>query len=254
MNHPFTFRPGTQDESMFQEVVIANTYNLPDAFQGDEVIIDIGANIGAFTYAALIRGAGEVHAFEPDKGNYLQAQRNLRDFLGRAFLYHGAVWRSDRREGVIYYHGYDKETACGNVLDTRESTPVPAHSLDDVIRTISEAGRGRIDLVKIDCEGAEFPILLTAQLLNHVDCIVGEYHNFASGVPEGHPFYVIPEMAKVAGYDRFTDAELLPYLRQSGYEVSMERHKIVPHVLGTFVARRQRNALQEPANVWSKSA
>jgi len=215
MNHPFAFRPNTQDQGMFQEVVIDNTYNLPDAFRGDEVIIDIGANIGAFTYAALIRGAREVHAFEPDKGNFAQAQRNLRDFPGRAILYHGAVWRSDRRDGVIDYHGYEKETAWGNVLETRPGTPVAAHCLDDVIRIISEAGRRRIDLVKIDCEGAEYPILLTAQLLHHVDGIVGEFHNSN----------VIPEMAKVAGYDRFTDLELIPYLRQRGYEVTVERHK-----------------------------
>jgi len=250
MNHPFRFRPATQDAEIFHEVVDANCYNLPDTFRGHEVILDIGANIGAFTYAALTRGACEVHAFEPDRANFEAAQYNLRDFLDRAVLYHAAVWRSDRRDDVAYFKGYDVYTACGHMHDADHGKPVAAQALDDIIREISKHGRRRIDLIKIDCEGAEYPILLTSQLLRQVDCIVGEFHNFGCGFNKDHPLHAIPDRSKVAGYDRFTDAELIPYLRRRGFEVLVQRNEKFPKQLGLFVARHATSRLDRFSAVW----
>jgi FkbM family methyltransferase len=251
MQHPFTFRPATQDADIFHEVVIANTYGLPDAFKGHEVILDIGANIGAFTYAALIRGAKEVHAFEPDKNNFEVAERNLRDYMNLAHLYHAAVWRSDRNEGTISYKGYERYTACGHVNDGSQGTLVRAEPLDQIIRRITKNGRRRIDLMKIDCEGAEYPILLTSRLLHRVDCILGEFHNFDGRLTEDHPLHAVPECAKVRGYDQFTDAELIPYLRRRGFDVAVKRHELKPLLLGSFVARRPGGRLAGLAHAWN---
>jgi hypothetical protein len=39
----------------------------------------------------------------------------------------------------------------------------------------------RVRLLKIDAEGAEYPILLTSTRLSQVDTIIGEYHEFSEG-------------------------------------------------------------------------
>jgi FkbM family methyltransferase len=239
-HHVDSFRApaGTQDAEIFREVVELNTYGLPGAFRGDEVIVDIGANVGAFTYAVLIRGAREVHAFEADRGNYECAARNPRDFGDRVRLHHAAVWRSDRRDRVIHFNflgANEARTGCGHVLDTGRGQSVRAEPLDDVIRAIARGG-GRIDLLKIDCEGSEYPILLTPRRLHRVDRIIGEFHNFASGTPEWHLFSSIPERARVPGYDRFTDAELIPFLARRGYDLTVRRHVSIPHLQGVFDA------------------
>jgi FkbM family methyltransferase len=252
MSSPFSFRPGTQDAEVFREVVEVNSYGLPDAFRGDEVVVDIGANVGAFAYAALVRGAREVHAFEADRANFECAARNLSPFGDRVRLHHAAVWRSDRRDGVLYFNFLRADAArsgCGHVLDADQGQSVRAEPLDDVIRSLTRGGR-RIDLLKIDCEGAEYPILLTSRLLHRIDRLVGEFHNFASGTPEGHPFCSIPERAKVAGYDRFTDAELIPFLRRRGFDVTVRRHETVPHLLGVFDAARPAGRLARLSATW----
>jgi FkbM family methyltransferase len=250
VSHQFAFRPGTQDKEVFHEVVVRNSYRLPVAFRGDEVIVDVGANIGAFAYAALVRGAAEVHAFEADRENCEVARQNLRQFGDRVKLHHAAVWRSDRREKLLHFDCPDRAaTACGHVLGGTSDQTVRAEPLDALIRALTRRGR-RIDLLKIDCEGSEYPILLTSRLLTRVDRIIGEFHNFASGVEEGHIFFAIPERARVRGYERFTDAELISYLRGRGFDVEVVRHEVIPHLLGVFDASLEAGRPSRLATFW----
>jgi len=46
------------------------------------------------------------------------------------------------------------------------------------VRSIVNKGN-RVRLLKIDCEGSEFPILYTSKMLEYVDEIVGELHFFS---------------------------------------------------------------------------
>ena len=131
-------------------------------------------------------------------------------------------------------------TACGHVFNAGGGQEVPTIPLDDLIRDVTLGGARRIDLMKIDCEGAEYPILFTSRMLHLVDEIVGEYHNFDVGAHPDHPFHHISDEAKVAGIDHFTVNELTDFLRRSGYEVTTVAHPILPHVLGNFFARRPR--------------
>jgi hypothetical protein len=57
MSHPFRFRPGTNDEAMFNHLTSHNEYQLPDQIGPGEIIVDIGVHIGSFCYSALTRGA-----------------------------------------------------------------------------------------------------------------------------------------------------------------------------------------------------
>ena len=52
----------------------------------------------------------------------------------------------------------------------------------DVLREATRDGTRRIRLLKIDCEGAEYPILLTTTQLHLVDEICGEYHNLPAEI------------------------------------------------------------------------
>src|SRR6476659_8442412 len=99
MSHPFTFRPGTLDEAIFHHLVDDDEYRLPASFDPEDVIVDVGAHIGSFCYAALARGAGRVHGYEADPRNFACAAANLRPFGDRIRLAHRAVWRSDRPAG-----------------------------------------------------------------------------------------------------------------------------------------------------------
>src|SRR5262249_49186033 len=83
---PFTLRPGTNDDVIYNSVVTGTEYRLPDRLAPDSVVIDIGAHVGAFSYLALTRGAGSVYAFEPEPSNLAWARVNLAPFGDRVRL------------------------------------------------------------------------------------------------------------------------------------------------------------------------
>ncbi len=234
--HPagFTFRPGTLDEHAFREVCETNEYRLPAAFRPDDIIVDVGMHIGSFCYAALTRGSTRVHGYEADVSNFERASRHLRPFSGRVTLNHKAVWRSDRPATMLklFADRAGVNTGAGNVVWGVGDQAVEAIPFDDIIRAVTDNGRERVRLLKIDCEGAEFPILLTSRTLHLIDVVVGEYHEFHGD----HDEYPMPEASRVAGFDRFTIDELGAALRAAGLEVTSSR--IGDSHMGMFFASR----------------
>ncbi|MHB1421726.1 MAG: FkbM family methyltransferase [Gemmataceae bacterium] len=231
----FHFRPGTNDLGIFQYVVIKNEYELPESFHPDDIILDVGAHIGSFCYAALRRGCQHVHAFEANRNNYEAAAANLRNFHDRVHLRHCAVWRSDREGDQLFADeaaGYN--TGGGSLLFNQNGQKMEVRAFDDILRDITHAGKQRIRLLKIDCEGAEFPILLTSKLLSLIDEIRGEYHEINDGVRNHQS---IPAIARVAGVERFTMSVLAEALAKAGFSVQSTRTDDEP--LGHFVATRR---------------
>lgn len=236
----FATRPGTSDEETFIQVVVRNEYRLPPAFQPDDLIVDVGAHIGCFSYAAMLRGARRVYAFEPDPANFAQASRNLRRFGDRVHLERSAVWRSDVVIPQLALGRVDTNLAgvsalWGGAASTGQSL-APAVRLDDVLQALTGGGRTRVRLLKIDCEAAEFPILLTAHRLDLVDEICGEYHEL-SGPYRPMP---IPESFQVDGVEHFTILELTQALTAAGFEVKSSRHGQLN--FGLFFASRSSEA------------
>jgi FkbM family methyltransferase len=243
MSHGFEFRPGTMDEAMFHYILANDEYHLPDAFGPDDVVIDIGVHIGSFCYKALQRGANHLYGFEAEPSNYQCAARNLRAFGDRVRVQHKAVWRSDRPVEALYFTSSEDKanTGGGNVVWADSGPAIPAVALDDVIREVTKNGKKRVRLLKIDCEGSEFTILMTSRMLHLVDEIAGEFHEF-QGEYDNNP---IPERAKVGGLERFTIAELTEALQKEGFRVTSERH---PNTnLGLFHAVRESRGVPRPA-------
>ncbi len=175
----FLMRPDTQDQLVFQEVVAENQYRLKDRLPDKGAIIDIGANIGAFAVACLIRGAGHVVCFEPDAGCFNILCQNMSAWTGKVDVLNAAVWRKDE---PAVFQGCEDKTACGYVIPQRllkiKRLSVPTTDLDSIIESVTEDG-SRINLLKIDAEAGEYPILYTSELLHKVDEIVGETHDYA---------------------------------------------------------------------------
>jgi FkbM family methyltransferase len=178
----FHLRPNTSDAYIFRSVAVRNEYRLPTSFLSSDVVIDIGAHIGAFAVACLLRNVGKVYAVEPVLANVDLLHENLNPFKDRIQVMHGAAWRSDglgpqevcyedcpRSPGIPNTGG--TEVVCG-----RGEHRVKAVQLDRLIDEACEAERTRIRLLKVDAECSEWPILLTSKSLTLVDSIVGEFH------------------------------------------------------------------------------
>jgi FkbM family methyltransferase len=238
VNHPFVFRPGTIEEDVFHSVNTHNEYRLPDRFQADDIIVDIGTHIGSFCYAVLQRGSNHVYGFEPEPGNYACAVQNLQSFGDRVHLYNKAAWRSDRVGDKLYFHGSmdSANTSGGNVMWATEGLEVDMIPFDDVIRDVTDNGKKRVKMLKIDCEASEFPILYTSRMLHLIDNIHGEFHEIGGPYGAGD----IPERAKVTGFDRFRMEDLAERLEHSGFSVVWHRHYADSH-MGLFFASREKD-------------
>jgi FkbM family methyltransferase len=237
---------------VFHAVNTHNEYRLPERFEGDDVIIDIGTHIGSFCYAALERGSNRVYGFEASPENFDRARQNLQSFGDRVQLRHQAVWRSDVKVERLDFWECAANNGGGQVWRDSGGPSIAAVAFDDLVREATDGGRTRVRLVKLDCEGSEYPILLTAKTLHLVDEIVGEFHEFG---PDDEPHRDINALNRVPGHDRYTIKVLTQALVAAGFVVAVDYHPIYPQErLGWWWASRPRRAVNavSAASRWNR--
>jgi len=86
---------------------------------------------------------------------------------------------------------------------------------DDIVRRVTNGGRRRIDLLKLDCEAAEFPILYTSKALDLIDAICGEVHPWLAHAPE----------FQVDGHQN-DPASLRRHLESAGFRVRIDGYHL----------------------------
>ena len=200
-----TTRVGTWDEALVREAAAENRYGLANTYPRETVILDVGAHIGGFAIAAAERGA-HVWCFEPDPENFGLLMENTAAYRrrGRIRADCKAVWRSDRRCTSLPFNPLRRlegewgvQTGAGTCCTEThrpDTVHVPAVPLDRLLR---EAGS--VELLKLDCEFAEYPILLTSRHLRRVRRVAAEFHEV--------PGPLVPE-ARVGGIDVFRGEHL----------------------------------------------
>lgn len=144
----------------------------------DWVVVDIGAAIGEFTvYAAQKAPAGEVYAYEPNPQSFALLKENIKlNTLSNVQTFCVGVW--DQAGGMQLDLG-NGEPLQGKTLfqqDESLTTEIPAITFNQLVQ---DSGDSIIDLLKLDCEGAEYAILMaaSAESLACVQRIVMEYHD-----------------------------------------------------------------------------
>jgi FkbM family methyltransferase len=241
-------RAGTWDEALVREAAEDNRYGLVERYSRKTLILDVGAHIGGFAIAAAERGA-RVWCFEPDPENFELLMENTAAFRrrGRIRAEWKAVWRSDRRCASLPFtpwrrlEGGGIQTGAGTCCtETHRSDAilVPTVPLDRVLR---EAGS--VELLKLDCEFAEYPILLTSRQLRRVRTVAAEFHEI--------PGPLVPE-ARVRGVDVFRGEHIAGALLHEGFEVTFIR--TTPWHGYLYAARPPDQARRKRAGGWSDRA
>lgn len=140
-------RPDTLDEYVIKE---QRTYNLLLELCKDKSVMDIGANIGAFTFQALAHGAIQVVSFEPDKDNVGMFQKQ--GFDDRVKLIKRAVSNSTGTALFYVNSGKNKGMHSLQEIQGRESYEVKTVSFKDALDRYSP------QILKIDIEGGEYDL------------------------------------------------------------------------------------------------
>lgn len=166
---PRMYRTQTEKD-IWYSIAVMNEYRLWE-LAADDVVIDIGAHVGAFSHLAYRKGSRSIYAFEIDPNHVKAGYTNLVGMEDGVLFHHAAVVRGDmHRKRQYHYAGAWNSFA-------EVGSPVESISLDEIL-----APHERVRFLKIDCEGCEFPILYTSTLLHKVDEIAGEYH-LVDGTP-----------------------------------------------------------------------
>jgi FkbM family methyltransferase len=216
-------RAHTIDRRIFRHVVIENEYRLPERFGAADVVLDVGAHVGSFALACLRRGVGRVVCCEPDADNFSLLTHNLRPYSERVTLRQAAVWRNDETVSTLPTHNPLDGRNTGAVRVGGSARQVAAVAFDEVLREL-----GRVRLAKLDCEGAEWPILLTTAELGRIDELCGECHLGA-----------FPEAYRVLGRSAFTAEVLREVLEGAGFRVEVVEALGSTPPVGLFFARRE---------------
>jgi FkbM family methyltransferase len=196
--------------SAFREVVVYDTYEIAAmaAELGTEpVVVDLGANAGYFSLWLLAHLPGaRVYAYEPLPGNLAILERNLaQNPKAAAHIQFFAKAVTGTPTESVEFHVQAANDLSMSASIVRESITKSARTIRVGATTLSgimdENHLAKIDLLKIDCEGAEYEILFNtpAERFTRIQRIALETH-------------VRPEL-------NWDHAAAVKFLRQQGYAV-----------------------------------
>jgi FkbM family methyltransferase len=195
---------------VFKEIFMADVYNiraLARVLPDDPLVIDIGANAGFFDILLLSKTKNaQIYAYEPLSSN-IEHMRSVassnRRFDKSVSINPLAVTGAACEMLRLYAQDTDDNQVVASSLkdfssDNTKELWVPAISFADIM---SGMPRTKVDLLKMDCEGSEYEIILNTppDIVCRIEKMLIEVHNI-----DNH-------------YNIHTFSQ---YLRQLGYDVS----------------------------------
>jgi len=158
-------RPGTMDKYVINE--LKGYQRLP--LGKSDVVLDIGANIGSYA-----QWAGEqcksVTAVEPEPENYALLKRNI----GHNVRPMNCAVVGDSYQGatIPLWTSPGPNKGSHSTVPTRGREPVPV----TVVRMGALLKLCSFTVLKMDCEGAEYDLLLGRALPKRLQAVLIEYH------------------------------------------------------------------------------
>jgi FkbM family methyltransferase len=208
----------------YERYVLAFLRDMARRSGADAVFVDIGANVGVHTLfmAPHVR---RVHAFEP----YDRVRAPLEDKIARngvANVTIHPVALGERDEERIFYAPVGANAGVGTFVPSVESDkaalphPLPLRQGDAYF---SECGIDRVDIVKIDAEGFDVPVVkgLRAVIARARPVIVLEIDRHTRSSAGG-------ELATLAGADYRAFALLGPRSRLKVFSEPADRYRLAP--------------------------
>jgi len=177
---------------VFKEVVMEDFYQIKDLLPHvpeKPVIVDVGANAGYFSFLmAAKREDAVIYAYEPIQNNIDVFDANLELNPKRkdsVKLEHKAVTGAEKGSVKLFFDAVNHDTVISSVFEdfspkNVEAVEVEAISLAGIIR---ENKLAVVDVLKLDCEGSEYPILYDSPqwIWPLIKCLCIEVHELDKG-------------------------------------------------------------------------
>lgn len=147
--------------------------------KNQKVILEIGGNRGYFSvYSAMANTKAKVFVFEPDPRAFDLLSQNIKlnKLTDRVNIYNEAV--AAKKQMMTLYLGENSvDNSLFNIGEHQHSLEVNCRSIKQILDKLIT---NKIDLIKFNCEGAEYEILfsLDETYLDRIQEIRMEYHLF----------------------------------------------------------------------------
>jgi FkbM family methyltransferase len=226
------------DTFAIMETVHHRLYNrkfFDDEFQigPEDTVVDIGGYVGSFAIpAAQIASRGRVFSYEPSPENFAQFQLNLSlNDLKNVQVFNAGVASSDRTITLFLDHMNPASNSIYLRSDQGKSDRCVEREAISLQTLFSRHGIDRCDFLKVDCEGAEYEILMTLgrPMLDRIGKIACELHE--------------PVYYGVSNPDH-TPEKLVRFLEENGFTVY--RRPVNPY-LGMLYAANHSFPKRPPA-------
>tara|TARA_R100000963_G_C4639301_1_gene103014 strand:- start:303 stop:1901 length:1599 start_codon:yes stop_codon:yes gene_type:complete len=152
-------------------------YALPRGFQLNEksVVVDIGGNVGSFSmYAREWNAKCHIYSFEPNPQVFPLLEHNAKS-LGNISINQVALGNKNGSIDLYQHPNNTGQTSTSLQVKDANKVSVPMRNSGEML---AEYGINKIDVLKIDTEGAEVAILAGMKdLLINTGIIMVEYHS-----------------------------------------------------------------------------
>jgi len=183
----FTFHD-TDDLYVLHETFDYEVYKPTGSIAG-KVVVDVGASFGD-TAVYFSRLGARVYGFEPVPAVFNRAIENLRlnDCEGQVVLVNAAIGVSTSSEVEVSNSERVDRSAGFSLMRKRQT--IPSGSVQSVrvpIRTLAEVtGSLKVHLLKMDCEGSEYDIILRDyESVRKFEEVIVEWHESITKIPVG---------------------------------------------------------------------
>ena len=152
-----------------------------------DIVVDIGANIGAFIYYALQKGASKIYACEPTPFAFDVLVSHFNNYKNIVLNNYGIL--ESEGKAILIFSALEK-TNGGNFLESNEKIArehigtVFCNKIEVLVKSfgtfLKENNITKIDFLKVDCEGGEYAIFIEKYFeffRNNVKKISLEFHD-----------------------------------------------------------------------------
>lgn len=160
---------GPQEKSLawvFRDIILDDEYGLNKLAKKPATVLDVGGNIGLFTlWAGVNYPEATIHVYEPNTALLDSLKSNVKQVRATVFA-----------EGVAGQDGAGTFIVNGeSMVGQCKVAPTGDIRLVSLRTAVARLG-GSVDLLKLDCEGAEWEIFDDLEPFQAVGMVRMEYH------------------------------------------------------------------------------